>query len=270
MNSIRWFILAFVAALATPGLARAQYATGQGQVKAFIVQGDVRLKDGTGNETALTRYETFGEGNTIVTGANGSTLLIFSNGAALQVEANTTLTLVRFDQEPFDPAQGAFLSLERDPSLSNTTLKLQQGAIKLEVKQLDVEAGSKFTVNTIVGSTRIQSAPSISTFVVSPNSNNEQVITIQVADGTMSIRVTFRDPRIAFADVGLVQISSGGRVVFTVTTNASGEIPSLQALGQNYPKADAQKSIAVLYNDINTARVREGLPAVTPPEAVAN
>jgi hypothetical protein len=67
MKSFKLFTLALFAVLALPGLARAQSTTGKGQVKAFIVQGDVRLEDSNKTQTVLTRGQTFGEGNTIIT-----------------------------------------------------------------------------------------------------------------------------------------------------------------------------------------------------------
>src|SRR5262245_82993 len=92
------FCLAFEAgfsqvARAGVALPAAGPALNKGQVKAFIVNGDVQIQDASGKK-ALTRGATFEEGSTIFTGANGNALLVFSNGAAMKVLPNSQVGVV--------------------------------------------------------------------------------------------------------------------------------------------------------------------------------
>jgi len=255
MKSFKLFTLALFAVLALPGLARAQSTTGKGQVKAFIVQGDVRLEDSNKTQTVLTRGQTFGEGNTIITGADGSALLVFSNGAAMKVGSNTTLQLIKFDQAAFDQSQGQFIRRTADPSKSTTDMDLKLGTLTGEVKKLNLDAGSTFTVDTPAGSAGIRGTiPTFSVALV----NGVYTVTMSVGTGS----VTFTPATVAALgpqlQKGPVQVNAGGQIVLTTTTNADGTISSLNVMGQAITsQADMQATINALYDAINTAGVEE-------------
>ncbi|WP_309386300.1 FecR family protein [Cerasicoccus frondis] len=146
--------------LAATVLCLANVASAQekiGVIKAFLVKGQVQLvNNATGAVTPLKRGQEFSEGNTVVTGDNSTALLLFSNGASINVTPNSKFDVTTFEQASYDPALGSFLRLEKDPSLSTTNTSLGYGQIIGEVRKLDLDAGSSFTINTPVASAGIR------------------------------------------------------------------------------------------------------------------
>jgi hypothetical protein len=263
MKFFKLITVALIALLGCTGLAQAQ----QGEIKAFIVNGSVQSKSLDGKLTPIARGDTVAIGTTIVTGADGSALLVFSNGAAMQVKPNSNVQVIKFDQAAFDASEGSFLRLSKDPSKSTTELNITKGTLSGQVKQLNLDAGSTFTVDTPAGSAGIRGT--IPTFTVETDGAGKVIsVTIGCAEGT----VTFKAATIAGIPGALqgntVNVSQGGQIKLSITQDpVTGQISSISVLGQAYTGSDAQAVIDGLYGAINQARQDQGLPPVTPPTA---
>jgi hypothetical protein len=121
----------------------------EGWIQAFIVQGDVKLVNPDGTITPLVRGGLFQEGCLVRTGVKSDGLLVLSNGSTIKIEQNSELKFTEFKQAPFDAAAagGTFLRLTKDPSKSTTVLDLNYGTIQGDIKDLDADAGSTYTLN---------------------------------------------------------------------------------------------------------------------------
>lgn len=127
----------------------------KGKIKAFEVQGNVILQNDNTQETQnLVTGNVFDEKHSVITSANSSCALIFSNGSSIRLKENTTFSIQKFLQEPYDPSQGAYESLSKDPSESITDLFLNEGTIVFNVKQLKPK--SDYKISTPAGSAGIR------------------------------------------------------------------------------------------------------------------
>ncbi len=145
--------LLVVCLLAIPSLSQA--AMEAGTIKAFRITGDVQLLDeSTGVSSPIEDGHTFSQGYTVTTGADSSVVLLFSNGSSIIMNADSTLSVAKFLQEPYDPALGEYSELEADPSQSDTLLKLDYGEIIGNVKRL--RSASVYLVETPAGSVGIR------------------------------------------------------------------------------------------------------------------
>lgn len=95
------------------------------------------------------------EGQIINTGDDARVLLVFSNGATLNLAAKSTLVVEEFLQGPFNqPVKVSELVAE--PTTSVTKLNLVRGELMSNVKHLNRDKGSSFSVQTPVGAAGIR------------------------------------------------------------------------------------------------------------------
>ncbi|WP_334319603.1 FecR family protein [Termitidicoccus mucosus] len=89
-------------------------------------------------------------GQTIITDKNASVMLVLSNGATLTIAGGSELAVEEFSQQPF---AGTFrvTEISREPTASTTRLHLKRGEIISDVKKLNTEDGSSFSIKTPVG-----------------------------------------------------------------------------------------------------------------------
>ncbi|MGF1451715.1 MAG: FecR domain-containing protein [Opitutales bacterium] len=133
----------------------AQDSLQQGTVKAFMVRGEVRLvNNATGRSTPLMRGQEFPDGFTVVTSRGSTALLLFSNGASINLGPDSRLNVSEFLQQSYNPSLGSYATLDADPSLSRTELRLDYGELTGEVRELREE--SNFDVNTPTGAAGIR------------------------------------------------------------------------------------------------------------------
>lgn len=209
--------------LAASMLCLANVATAQekvGVIKAFLVKGDVQIvNNATGAVSPLKRGQEFSEGNTVVTGDNATTLLLFSNGASINVTPNSSFNVSTFEQAAYDPALGSFLRLEKDPSMSTTNTNLAYGEIIGEVRKLDLDAGSSFTVNTPVASAGIR--------------GTVWVVTYDVATGQFSTSNINGDVVVMLQDGTVIPVAEGEtHVILNVTDSGSSQPVSPEVMAQ--------------------------------------
>ena len=83
------------------------------------------------------------EGHIISSSENGRVVLLFTNGSAITLSGEAQLNVSEFKQEPFKPKpQSTVGDLDKEPSHSKTTLKLDYGDLVFNVKPLS--KGSTF------------------------------------------------------------------------------------------------------------------------------
>ncbi|HEU5079976.1 MAG TPA: FecR domain-containing protein [Opitutaceae bacterium] len=159
-----WFTLlcgvAFVAraqsaAPAAPAAA-ASSPQAHGSIKVARVTGEVFAVDkSSGLRSRVSQNSLVADNQVVETGHNASVVLVFSNGAVVNVKADSQLEISEFLQNPF---ADSFRVREatHEPSVSTTKLYLRKGEIISQVKKLNRDAGSSFTVETAVGAAGIR------------------------------------------------------------------------------------------------------------------
>ena len=125
-------------------------------IKVAKVVGEVTVTDvATTLKTKVALNSLVFEGQVVETGPGASVVLVLSNGAIVNLKADSRLEVSQFLQNPF----GATFKIRdalHEPSTSVTKLSLRKGEIVSQVKKLNREAGSSFTVETPVGAAGIR------------------------------------------------------------------------------------------------------------------
>jgi hypothetical protein len=196
----------------------------KGRIVAARVQGHVEaISKADGQKRVLHDGDSVTEQTEIVTSVGANIILVFSNGATVNVAADSTLDIEQFDQDPFS-TQLKVSTMTQEPGTSTTRLNLTKGELIGKVVHLNVDRGSKFTVQTPVGAAGIRGTTFRVVFRPGPN-------------GTAFFSVT----------------TAVGRVVFTGTTAAPVPIPSgKQAAAMFDVKSGAPKAPVVL-TDVSPA-----------------
>jgi hypothetical protein len=134
--------------------ASAQTAQAPGQIRVAKVTGmATAVKDG--NTITLQNGTELTQGYVVNTGKNSSVVLVFSNGATLNLAADTSLAIDEFTQDPF-AEELSVSKLTSEPSTSKTKLNLSRGELVGNVKKLNYDAGSSFSIQTPVGAAGIR------------------------------------------------------------------------------------------------------------------
>ncbi len=127
-------------------------------------------------------------GQIIVTGKNASVMLVLSNGATVTVAGDSVLAVEEFMQQPF---AGAFrvTQLSKEPTSSTTRLHLVKGEIVSEVKKLNKEGGSSFSIRTPIGMAGIRGTAFRMTFL---NDGGRGTFDLVMLEGEIEMRFTGR------------------------------------------------------------------------------
>lgn len=257
-----WLLLCGSLAFVMP--AQAQTSSGPGRVAGRIVAAKVTgtvtaTNAGDNSQRTLATGDAVTQQTVITTGAGSSVILIFSNGASLNLGAETTLSIDEFLQDPF--ATDINVSdLKAEPTSSTTRLSLSRGELVGNVKKLNQDAGSSFTVNTPVGAAGIRGT----TFriVFRPDSSGKVFFTLSTAEG----QVLFKAP----AAEG-VSVDTGKEVVVNVDVTidtATGTVTVTSPIEVQAPRdmpAETQASIAVTAQEIVEAQAALVIKSVTDP-----
>jgi len=150
-----WF-LAFTFAAFAAFAVSAQENPGRaaGVIKVAKVTGQVTaIKDG--NTITLQVGSEISQGYVVNTGNDSSVVLAFSNGATINLAQDSSLSIDEFLQDPFGD-EVSFSSMTSEPSVSTTKLNLSRGELVGNVKKLNADAGSTFSVQTPVGAAGIR------------------------------------------------------------------------------------------------------------------
>lgn len=177
MNSVRPLLLSL--ALLAPAFASAQ-STAPGQVRSYIVKGNVELVDeSTGSAVPLRPGRIFSHGFSVRSGANSRASLVLSTGSTVMLEPNSNLTFAQFQQSPFPANLGSFHTLSADPSQSAVALNLNSGTLNGRVKKL--HAASTFDIQTPMG--RVSVHGTTFSIGVGTDSFGNAVVTVTNVDG---------------------------------------------------------------------------------------
>jgi hypothetical protein len=287
MKHIKICLLALLGLLLVPQISRAQAAaasttpaaaTTLGKVSAYIVTGDVELINSADKTSRpLKRGDQFTEGNLVKAMPGGGALLVFSNGSTMKITENTQVEVTSYKQEAFDEkTQGTFLRLDKDPSKSTTELDLRNGTLQGEVKQINTNAGSKFTVNTPGGSAGIRGT--ILSITVIRNAAGQVtgiIATCMVGNVTFtpSPAVTVTGANGAkVTTVGNVNpdlnVGTGNQIQMALTVDpTTGKVTGGGVVGANLGANATNDLIAALNETVNTAKTLTG-QNITPPQTV--
>jgi hypothetical protein len=242
-----------------------------GKVQALIVVGDVQLIAPDGTSTALKRGQTFEQGNRVHANAGGNALLVMSNGATLKVKSDTTLDVATFQQAAYDQdTEGTFLRLNKDPSKSETDLKLSTGSLQGEVKKLNTDSGSKFTVDTPAGSAGIRGTIIDITIIRNAAGQVTGVIANCIVGNvgfTPAAGVVITNATGGTATtVTNANISGGGSMTVSLAVDPTTGLITGGSLSGTNLGANATQALADALNEtVNQALVQAGLPTQPPP-----
>lgn len=179
-SSFRIFIgAALFAVLALTASAQIQ----AGAIKAVRVEGDVQKLLADGTQVVVAEGALITEKDTLVTGAASSVVLVFMNGSTVRVGATTRLSIDEFKMDPFgeDIEPG---KLEKEPSVSRTSLNVSYGEVVGNVKKLS--KGSAYNVHTPVGAAGIRGTTfRVALVPVVVNGQNTFRITLSTSEGVV-------------------------------------------------------------------------------------
>lgn len=150
-----WFLaftLATFAALSVHGQENAGRPAGV--IKVAKVTGQVTATK-EGDTITLQAGTEIAQGYVVNTGNESSVVLAFSNGATINLAQDSSLSIDEFLQDPFAD-EVSLSNLTAEPSVSTTKLNLSRGELVGNVKKLNADAGSTFTVQTPVGAAGIR------------------------------------------------------------------------------------------------------------------
>ena len=134
-----------------------------GQQESVRPPGAIKVAKVTGSVTATKDGDTITlesgseltQGYVVNTANDSSVVLVFSNGASVNLAHDSSLSIDEFLQDPF-AEEISLASMTAEPTVSTTKLHLSRGELVGNVKKLNADAGSTFTVNTPVGSAGIR------------------------------------------------------------------------------------------------------------------
>ena len=152
------------------------------------------------------------EGYVVTTAQKSSVVLIFANGSAVNLASDSTLSIDEFLMDPFDEKQAA-ADAKAEPSTSTTKLSLQRGELVGNVKHLNRDQGSKFTVNTPVGAAGIRGTTF--RFALGTDDAGKTYMRFSTSEGTVYLTALDGAER-------LIPAGKSVNVTFETTTEAAG------------------------------------------------
>lgn len=161
--------------------AQAQTGRVAGRIVAAKVKGTVTATNTVDNSKhELKDNDAITEKYVVTTAQNSSVILVFSNGSTINLAQDSTLSIEEFLQDPFSTSY-SMATATAEPSTSTTKLTLARGELVGNVKHLNKDQGSSFTVNTPVGAAGIRGT----TFriVFRPDSSGKAFFTLSTAEG---------------------------------------------------------------------------------------
>ena len=252
-----WILMLGVAVL----FAASAQAAGRtaGKIVAAKVHGTVTALNKADNSSReLHDSDALSEGYVVTTAPKSSVVLLFANGSAVNLSADSTLSIDEFLQDPFDPKYSVAEAKE-EPSTSVTKLSLQRGELVGTVKHLNRDQGSSFTVNTPVGAAGIRGTTF--QFTLGTDDAGKPFARFSTAEGTVFLTSLDGTER-------LIPAGKQVSVSFETTTSATGEVTivpgSVKVTGVDDMPAATQAAIAQAVQAIIQAN-----PAILNPPAPA-
>jgi hypothetical protein len=156
---LRVLITLLMAALVAAPVAHAQRSLGKKKgpaSKLYMAEavGESTVQNGDKIYTARQATAFDAPGTVIETKAGAHNAIVYSNGTGMFVDENTRVEIDRFVQEPFQPERNTNLGAIIEPSISQSTVHVAQGAVGVCTSQLI--SGSSMTYSTPHGSVNIR------------------------------------------------------------------------------------------------------------------
>lgn len=150
--------LLVVASLSAP-VAHAQRALGTKKgptSKLYLAEavGESSIQNGGRIYTARQATAFDAPGTVIETKAGAHNAVVYSNGTSMFVDENTRVEIDRFTQEPFSPERNRNLGSIIEPSISQSSIHVAQGAVGVCTSQM--VSGSSMTYSTPHGFVNIR------------------------------------------------------------------------------------------------------------------
>ncbi|HEY9155406.1 MAG TPA: FecR family protein, partial [Opitutaceae bacterium] len=207
-----------------------------GSIKIARISGDVFAIDhATGLKTKLSLNSLVADGQTVETEADASVVLAFSNGAVVNVKENSQLSVDEFLQNPFSAAF-RMRDAMHEPSVSTTRLDLLRGEIVSQVKKLNRDAGSSFTVETPVGAAGIRGTA----FLISFHSEGGSAhFVLSMAEGLIRFLPLHGHP---------VEVPAGKEVNASASLDGSGKVSGSPEVST--PETISPSSQAILQQSV--------------------
>ena len=143
------FGLATMIAVAATDLAQGQAKITKGPAsKIYLaeIKGDTQIQNGGKIYTARQALAFQATDSIIITKEGAHAVLVYSNRTGLFIDQNTRVEIHQFAQEPFLPERDQETSIVREPSISQSQIQMQYGAIGICTSQL--VAGSAMSYAT--------------------------------------------------------------------------------------------------------------------------
>ena len=213
-------ILGLCAALPVAGMAQ----THAGAIKAAKVEGPVTVQHPKGPVQALKSGDLLSEADTVVTGEGASAVLVFMNGSSVRLAGKTSLSIEQFQMDPL--AENIDVAnLTEEPSVSQTSLKLDYGELVGNVRKL--HTGSAYKVNTPVGAAGIRGT----TFQVTLTKNSDGSFTFSEVTQNGTVIVSTASGTISGAAAKAIErvVGVGQSVSVSGTVQADGSVTFAQA-----------------------------------------
>jgi len=258
-----WLLLCSVALFFTAPAQAAQEKIA-GKIIAAKVHGTVTALNKADNSTkALKDSDAVSAGYVITTGPNSGVVLLFANGSAVDLSADSVLSIDEFLMDPFDPKY-SISEAKNEPSTSVTTLSLQRGELVGNVKHLNRDQGSSFTVNTPVGAAGIRGTTF--RFALGTDAAGKPYMKYSTSEGTVFLRALDGAER-------LIPAGKEVNINFDTATDAAGLVTivagSVKVTGVDDMSPETQAIIARAFQEILRALPnlnRSGLgPRALPP-----
>lgn len=174
------FILGVCAASALSASAQTSAA---GRIVLARVTGEVSVTDkATKAASAAANNQEISQGYIVTTGKTGTVILVFSNGSTINLKEDSVLDIETYLQDPFaEPFDAGKATAE--PSASTTKINLTRGELIGNVKKLNKDKGSSFSVQTPVGAAGIRGT----TFriVYRPRGDGTALFTLTIVEGNI-------------------------------------------------------------------------------------
>ena len=127
-----------------------------GRIVLARVTPDVTVTNkATGETKAAINGADITQNYTVTTGKSGSVVLVFSNGSTINLKQDSVLDIEQYLQDPLDREFNPETATN-EPTVSNTKLNLTRGELVGNVKKLNKEKNSSFSVQTPVGAAGIR------------------------------------------------------------------------------------------------------------------
>lgn len=169
MNSL---LKVFAALTLLAPCAMAQQEMVAGHIRAIKVEGSAwQILGDNGRRERLTEGDFLRAGNAVVTSDNGRVILLFQNGSIVNLQPGTRFSIDQFLVAPFDTGAIDYQTIRKEPSLSTTKVRVDEGTITAKVAKLN--RSSSYNIVTPLGTAGIRGTvvtvsvtPNTATFVV--------------------------------------------------------------------------------------------------------